>query len=584
MGVDLRMFMAFVGCFIAATQAAGQQSHPPAASQREIHVHVVFNRSSDVMAWDVHWQALGLDSSQGELELRLADWGEWTRADSLFLRNLRSSVPLEKVDGQYSTLRVVPPAGWDGVLDVTYRILMSDRSSRARETFGLMPWYHENYGQGFTSNTLMDLFVSGEPLVARRVVEFVGDASDTIVSGWGEMSQSRHTVVLDHPLDNTCILFGPITSSARGQVDGVTVEVVQYGAGKALSDSWKSTVIDLVQSYMRSTGRAINGVIRVILTDTAGGGVKVEGALIVGYQADGSDAVPLLLTTAHELFHQWLGGELVRVKQPDAVWFQEGYTDYLALWHLAHLNYISPQQMIDRLVEFSRNIQANPVRGVISFGDPLVPWRDNGPNEQMAYQGGALLAFHTDVELRRRCKPGLSQIVADLAQIPQPVDNGNIKDWYYQHELADFHREFVQQPNFPQLAAAFSAIGVEATRQDAQVAYIGIAIDQPGDFGVITKVDPAGPAHGAGVHVGDRLTGFWPGARRDLILDDGKPLECPYGLLTIPLNKTIHLGIVRNGQEITLDIDPQPLTGVAHAEGFRVTDTAQFRLFLERSQ
>ena len=50
------------------------------------------------------------------------------------------------------------------------------------------------------------------------------------------------------------------------------------------------------------------------------------------------------------------------------------------------------------------------------FGDPDVGWRDHdGPREKLGYRGGAMLAFHADVELRRQGRPGLLQLIADRA-------------------------------------------------------------------------------------------------------------------------------------------------------------------------
>ncbi len=60
-----------------------------------------------------------------------------------------------------------------------------------------------------------------------------------------------------------------------------------------------------------------------------------------------------------------------------------------------------------------------------------------------------------------------------------------------------------------------------------------------------------------------------------------KTREFPFGLLKFPVGETIHLGIKRDVQEITVDLEPTAIHGFAYASGFVVSDEKKFRLLLD---
>lgn len=559
------------------------------------------------MAWEVHWTGSGLQDLPRPLELRLQNWGEWSRADSLFLRNVQANVTLASEETTALSRMVLPAPTWDGLLDVRYQMAMMAFGSEARSTYGLMPWFGETYGQGFTSNTLMELYANGSPVEAVRKVTFrvkqaetpaaIGSRSAapppmTIISGWGPPAENVQEVTLDHPLDNTAVLFGiprnqsVLSYSADSAASEIPIEVTQFGGGPELAAELAPRIQRMLKSFAETTQLAPQSAIRVALTETGGGGVNVAGILLVGYSAenalrDGALDPGLLMTTAHELYHTWLGNGFVKVQNPQAVWFQEGYTDYLSLWNLGRAGLITEQQFLDRLIALNKAAHASSSLGQVTFTAENVDWRDgNGPNETLAYRGGALLAFFTDLELRGFAQRDLSRIITDFAKQDDVITNAHIKQWYESHQLHDFAAQYLNAPGFPDFAVAVTANGCRIGKRDQAVAYIGIATDSKGAFGVITQLDPQGPAAAAGAQVGDEITGYWPVFQRELKFHEPEAVKYAFGLDKFPLDQEVHLNVRRAGEEISLNLHPNSLSNVAYVEQFEIADMDAFRRVL----
>lgn len=564
---------------LLALLIVGQFSHAAYAqeSEPEISINVHLDSSAEVRAWDVVWKAKGLDPKQSNYQLQLSDWGEWSRADSLFLRNLKSSIPIEKTGDSCLHYKIVPPKNWDGSIEVSYRILMMDRHSSARDNFGLMPWYDKSYGQGYTSNTLMDLFVDGTAVQAKRKINFIAKPDELIVSGWGKSSTGKQTAELNEPIGNTIVLFGTPVRAPVSTEDS-SIEIIQFGEAAAFPDSVIAKISTVNESFKKSTGLKA-GDLKLVFTDTYGGGINVDGALVVGYGQDGIDNQSVLMTMAHELFHEWLGGGFVQVKNPEAVWFQEGFTDYLSLWHLAHCGLITDQQFVDRLVQIKQELKNNSSYGSISFGDAGVNWRDGGPNEQLAYRAAALLAFCTDVELRKNGHPGLSKMISDMAGNKTVIGNDEIQQWYLANGLDQFHSNFIANPQPADFESALLVIGCEHVDIPVAVAYAGFNNDNDGPFGHVADVDPNGPAAKAGIKTGDMIQGFWPSEERKFNLLSADELKFKYGITRFPVDQTINFDVERDGRKINLKFKPETLNNVATQRGFKA-NPAKMKSFL----
>jgi len=83
--------------------------------------------------------------------------------------------------------------------------------------------------------------------------------------------------------------------------------------------------------------------------------------------------------------------------KPGAARYRDG------AWHVAASSLASREGFAERIAIMDAAARGSAVYGQVAFGDPDVGWRDHdGPRETLGYRGGALLAFHADVELRRQ--------------------------------------------------------------------------------------------------------------------------------------------------------------------------------------
>lgn len=559
----------------SATDASESTNDP----ESKIEFSINLGRESEHREWHVLIDASGLKPELGPVELRLTSWGEWNREPDKFIDQLTSNVKIESVDGDATRYRVMPDDDWDGSIQVSYRVKVMSSDSEDRKEYGLMPWSSDTYAQGFTSNTVMDIYQDDKPLSAPRQISFTAKPGDTIVSGWASPSKGTHRTTLDHPIDNTIVVYGSPVETSIGTTNGTDLEVVQFGKGKAFASRLGKDIAKLATSIEASTGLRLRKPIRVFLNDTGGGGTNVDGAMIVGYPPVDENYNDTLMVTAHEFYHEWLGGGFVPVANPESVWFQEGFTDYLSLWHLAHLELISADQFLDRLFLLHDLANESSAVGKIAFGDNNVQWRDgDGANETMAYRGGALLAFYTDLEMRQQGKSGLSRMISDLESRKKTINNQEIKHWYYENDLKDFHRQWIEQPNFLDITVALQRTGYFVDWIPISAAYAGFNTKDNEMFGTVVTLDPNGNAKNAGLQIGDRIQGFFPARTTKVTLTDAAP-EFVYGLDTFEVGETIKLGVFRAGKELKINIETKELTDAALKLQLNPTE---IKAFLER--
>ena len=80
---------------VVATNVCAQSP----GEKTSIEIKVEMDMRSEVFAWKVEWSATGLDPDCSSYSLNLENWGEWDRADSLFLRNLNDQRQNQEIDG-----------------------------------------------------------------------------------------------------------------------------------------------------------------------------------------------------------------------------------------------------------------------------------------------------------------------------------------------------------------------------------------------------------------------------------------------------------------------------------------------------
>ncbi|HSD11188.1 MAG TPA: hypothetical protein VLF14_09400, partial [Candidatus Binatia bacterium] len=460
------------------------------------------------------------------------------------------------------------PSGWDGTLDASYVIPLARSGSRAEQAHGLLPRSDDSHAAGFSSNTLIDVIQGARRLEAERTIRFVGPPDATIATGWGGLSTGAQEVRFDHAIDNVPLVFGHLSAVSTSDAGGLRFEIAQFGPGPDGTGHALRIAETLVPLYGRNSGRPYGEPVRLFLTPLTRGGTHTDHGCIVGFQADDLDAenVPeFIRIVAHELFHNWLGGCLRPPDDESLVWFHEGFTEYFTTWHMTASSLASREWFAERLASMDAVARSSSAFGRVTFAEPSVRWRDgDGPNETLAYRGGAMLAFFADVELRRQGGPGLMKLVADLLRDgDRPLTLVAIREWMGSNGLAEFYASYVAKPaSLPDLDSALREIGFEATESEASLTYLGIEIEGSDSIGKIAALDPDGPAARAGFKIGDQIVGCAPSRMNPPRV--GASVATPYrfGLNRLASGAKVGtLDVVRDGRELTLSIEPRPIPG-----------------------
>lgn len=415
--------------------------------------------------WRVRVSGRGLPAGGGAVALVFDDWGSWQEIDSLYV-DVRSADPPVEVPllpGNAVVLQV--PDGWDGHFAVELAIQPLMAGSRAQERWGLLPTWSPDYSFGQSRNVFPLVYQDRVPAAATRTVEISAPRGCPVATGWGGFSDGSQRLSLDPTEGNGFVGFGTPMARYAAETGGGRLEVVQYGRSQEVAE----TVIDLVRRLAdhigEATGHPAPDPLVVFITDVGGGGMGTDHGLVLGYPADTpewQERSPYFHhLVAHELFHWWLGSEL-RADE-SFPWFHEGFTEYFSLWHLAATGAVPREWFAERIHELAAEASERSSWGAVAFADPEVSWRDgDGPNEIMAYKGGAALAFALDVELRARGAAGALLLMRDLLARDDPdVSLDDLRDWCHEHDLASFWAEHVEGTATVDVRALLEGLGYE---------------------------------------------------------------------------------------------------------------------------
>lgn len=548
---------------------------PPAARGARVSYTIVCDPAAPDPRVAVRVRASALDLVPGPITLHLPDHGEWTHLDGLYLRGLHARPPLQRRADDPARWDVLAPTGWDGTLFLSYTIPLTPRGSQLHERHGLLPWCADGpggapaYAVMLSENTLarIETGPDGPPIAADIAIS--PPAGCAAASGWGGTTPGAQRAHLPAGLHDGPVIVGS-PRIAREDKDGVVCEVAQFAGEAEITAPVLDTAHALLAAYAATTGRALDRPMHVFITDKGGGQWTPGGLLLqVAHSTDEAASPHYRSLLAHELFHQWLGG-YARAADPSLVWFQEGFTDYAALWHLAATGGVTQDWLVERLLELDAAARASDAYGKLAFGPAGPVWRDgNGANETLAYRGGAVLAFWLDAQLARQGGGGGPRLAAMIGDLGRADPGGTytldaIREWLSARGLSDSVRDFIDSPGLPSVDEALVAAGFE--RIPADLAYTGIAVAGGGPLGTVTAVDPDGPAAACGIRPGDVITGCWPCREVRPRVPPAAATEFRFGLdLFDPAAAgEVNVGVLRDGEDLTVKIRPRPRPGGFH--------------------
>lgn len=528
------------------------------ATAQEIHAtleHAVGRVVAGEVTWELRLSARDLEEPP---TVHLQDWGEWTTRPGYV--ELVAAEPALAGEGPRWTL--ADPGEFEGSLELHLRLRPAVFDSELHRRHHLLPVVSETYAFGFAWNVLPNLEVDGEPIAGERILTLRAPEGQEVVTGWeGHAGHGEQTVELEARQGNALIAFGVPTAMA----DSDEVEVFQFGGTSVVADHVHELVSRLAPPMGAACGRPAARPLRVFVVDTHAGGTGTDHGLRIGFtrgmDADAAESPYFEQMVAHELFHFWLG-KLLSPADDSLVWFQEGFTDYLSLWHYTAAGLGSREWFVERLLELDREARERSTLGRLPFTDPTIEWRDgDGPNETMAYKGGAVLALALDVELRARGGIGLHGLIRHLLAAGRTYEEAAIRAWLVAQGLEELDRAAIAGTEVPRAADSLRRLGFRVEERPVTLAYVGIRADAE-PFGTVLAVDPAGPAAAAGVEVGDRITGFCNTRHPRPALREGFELEHPFGATYFDPDTDGHrIGVMRAGERLELSIEPRTIEG-----------------------
>jgi predicted metalloprotease with PDZ domain len=322
-----------------------------------------------------------------------------------------------------------------------------------------------------------------------------------------------------------------------------------------------------IPAYEEAWSEPLGKTSRVFLIKHHVGGTRMDHGVVVGFGPDRPERFlhsPYIIhLLAHEFFHEWLGGKLLR-EDASLVWFGEGFTDYLSLYYCVKTRMVSQSWFVERIVELAEEAIHNSSLGQVSFADTAISWLDgNGPNETMAYKGGALLAFSMDSELRKLGKPGLMDFLKSLYRDTGHLYSlADIREQLLQVGMNEFYERHILGKQIPDLVKAFAVAGIPMVPVDCQLTYFGIRTEGHKGRQTVAEIDPNGPAARVGVLVGDLIVGHSGQVRRGVAVKESVKTPFNFGLFSLdPEEVPCKLRLERAGKLVEITLTPALIDG-----------------------
>lgn len=405
--------------------------------------------------WRLSVSGTGFDPQAGAICLVFNSWGDWMEIDSLYIDMVHAQPAIDAELFPGNAVVLQQPPTWTGDFEAEFVLRPTRAGSRANQRFGMLPRWSPSYSFGQTRNVFPAVYQDAGKVDADESVQLLAPQGIAISSGWAGLSEQAQQLKLD-PADgsNGFLAFGTPLDHVQRELPSGRLEVIQYGKARKIATPVADLVEKLAFSMSAALGPPSDPVI-VYISDVGGGGMGTDFGLVLGYEAS---APEWLIESpyyqhfiAHEFFHHWLGSKLSGSES--MTWFHEGFTEYFGLWHLASTQTISRGWFRERLLELGQEAIDKSSWGSVAFADDEVQWRDgDGPNEIMAYKGGAMLAFMMDVQLRELGQPGAQQMLRDFLEAgKRELSLSDLEEWCREHELDDFWDEYVAGTTVPDL-------------------------------------------------------------------------------------------------------------------------------------
>ncbi len=536
-----------------------------AAAQPQCAYTLRYDPSRDPALIEVTMTASGLTRRDGAWSLVLDGWGGWTDLDRPYFVVTSADPPLSAETGQSRSF--VIPEDWDGSLRVTYTIPVLPIGSEEQRARTILPAADDRYLACATANTIAEIRAPSRERIARTIT-FDTPAGSMAFTGWAGDATGRLDGELPPAGENAIYAVGTPLGVRRAEADGVAIEVFQFAPGDRAAEKTLEVATAFVAHVAATLHAPPPRPVRICISGTTGGGYLTDHGLVVGLPPNSPD---WLLDSpyfrhliCHELFHTWLGGVLREAEPERTVWFKEGFTDYLSLWHGAACGVLPREWFATRMLEIERDA-AESAFGSTPFIGADEPWRDgDGPRETMAYKGGAVLALTLDAELRRHGHGGLAVVLREMiAEGEMRYSDETILVRLRGMGLADFASRFVTGAEAPTVRDALLSLGYEWCEFPAELAYVGLRTEDGEGFGRVVEIDPDGPAAAAGFRQGDVIGGLAPARTDDARVAGTFSTSFPFGLTMIdPTDDPVTIWVHRaDAEPVALQVIPRRVPG-----------------------
>jgi len=482
---------------------------PPPAPEFDYELSPVVENGRSFL--DITLRFIG--SASGRLQLDLPNEGEGERGRWRFLSSfVVSGALVEAPDPATRILFFAPGAE----VSVRYRVATaydSDPDGKNGNPYkgaALRPTWFESLGEFIfvlphASNTAPATFKWGP-----------------IPRGWFAASDLEHGR-MGRPLHvadiaESTLLGGADVQILRRPIFAGTLRLAARGVWAFDTEKLADELARTISAQRDFWGGDVKGPFLVTLTPLTGGGSSGGTGRSDGFALYGTldtSRASFLRTIAHEHTHSWIPTRIGTIRElarePEDYWFTEGFTDFYASRTLLRAGIWSLDDFLadinDRLMAYT----ISPVRNAPNSKIVSDFWT-NEKVAQLPYQRGFLLAFIWDKRLRDAGRGNLDSVMfaardAFVASTTKPNAAENFLDTFRRVSGGDL------APDIARFVAAGETIMLPADLfgDCAAVRAVALAEYDPGfdrdksaATGLITGVDPDGPAYAAGLRDGMR--------------------------------------------------------------------------------